>query len=1578
MNGSSARRGFAFQDWVLLDEVLAVITELRVAKADDRLAEVAEVRFAVEGTPSEGAPEWDLLREEASGRSILLTEVKGGGVTPADRKALWLRARRTTAREPRSLRVRLVIDAGNPPAALESLKAVATTAERFIGSKLPDPPEGSILDADAMLAEALHVLCRKDDDSEALKLEQALGILRHFVCDASRSRADYEELVRGKLVRLGLAAGNVSCTDQLRGFVDRHAEAKGLPQRWFTATELIGELTLLARLAHVDPRTAELWRAWSRAAEAVLPLEPMQLRYQAWREVQPVAAERIGNRGSKRIALVAPGGFGKTIMLRALLLEVRGGGRTIFLDASDLCGRGREELEAVLSLGCFVAAAQGTSLAVFVDGIEELDRVERVALLSALAERRDDSPRACVASRAIQWEAIPPDLRGAWGEVYLEPWARERVEQLAALGARPIDDKLQSLLGNPLLLDIFLRTFGRSSLPPAGLQTRHGIIAAYFSQRVLRSHGDVSEGAVYTHLTMQMAPVEASAEGPCSHVADVPAAYAMLSEGLLAAFAGGRVRFRHDVLRDFAMQLWARSPFEEGLGVEAVLRSIATIRRPLARYGALRALVESVCALPAGDRPVLAELVSHARDRDQAHEIFEILGRLDDPSSLDLESLDAQLPEEARQWCVGSSLFRSVRIGQNAGWLPTLARLPIRPAWADGSRLLDDGALVELGKLLEIFPRSPTLAAIGARIESWADVPRLRHRLEEHQDHGWFVILRAVGHRASSRTTLSWMLSVADRSWRTRFAVLDVLPELAERPLADGNAADPAELVDLFVSAGGLQQRNGLWMPSSDGMHNYDALHRALVGEGLKGPPSLLDSQPRFFLPVAFSLLGGQGEERGREMLDSALEGAWQDQVAAWKAEREPPSALEGRLEEECQTKSTPAEALGELIDDLGGARYAEGFDEWRRLLVVWLQQHVRRARDGDDSAALEVYWSAARNSRSVLARVLLIDIMTETDEPKATELIDEVLQDHRLYHIHGATYFLWHTIRARWPGAAKAVRDGILEAIRSVRFSPLVNGVFAVGPFLDAVPEQDRPADLLPFLEIHRELGQDPAPSAPKPIRLRPSIPSSEKFVDEAWEHGRFGTADAPASTRWRELWDLDPDPPDQASDAVAAALDLLTGLMADLPTYAVLSGRRWPLGRLRRVLELALRIRRRDSSVGGTVDTAVLERLGEWALELASQDIDEQAQRHAADSTQPTLWADALEFLNVLLSFEELDQDTWRSRFFGEVARPPLTPSMARHLVASIDSCQWFAPGEGRELLLTLLTACATDASALRWSIRHLPHFSAEEQQQILTRWLEEPYVTGDNDARAALAGDVGQYLGSRALRRGNSGELSWPRDVVDTLIAVRPLAGLLGKDRPYQEWLFGVVRGALAGDESDARWRESTEAYAQLADRVWSRLSTLDCYRHPRSRSNWPNFALFAFSNILGAEHVEVGDRRRNWDLLRALLQRVVVEGPASELWHIVFALREGRAVDIFGAERLMSVFWGLSQRMARDPGEVARAEHPKDNWLDVIRYTCESILNIAQVAPGCRDDLLRILGSMGDSGIVEETRQKIRRL
>lgn len=510
--GRSARFGFLYSDLVVIRRILEHLLQRRVALIDGRELPISPV-FHVESTIApDNAPDWDILEERvAQVRQAVLEEVKSGPLKAKDRRTFWRRIRRTVSRLDAEGGVqvipRLTTNRDNPTehqdrwgefrVAVDQCAEVPETSPDFTSAK-------------ALAKEAIYHLTHVTDDSQdegEKELKDALGQTEQIEQPLSLERARcvlgaFEfnnalgaDALEGEVKRLvGLLSFGLPVKElcaNLIGELYRRAAAEESSVRRFTADEILFSLSTLKHLSEVAQDDARIWQSWSRLSESTMESRldsqrALGLPYQDWHEVQPAVAKALENGVPPLLALIGRGGLGKSVLLGRLRQHSKNAGSiVILLSGFDLQGKTPRQVGSVLGLGAFVSSVERKSLHVLVDAIENAaDGVSELhAFIASLGEVGGlEKVHVTLSMRAVTWgrlagsqEKIP-----RWVVVELSDWREDRVSTLVRGSQRPgISPELLRLLCTPLLLDLFLRTFGVAEAVPAGIQTRHAVMSAY-------------------------------------------------------------------------------------------------------------------------------------------------------------------------------------------------------------------------------------------------------------------------------------------------------------------------------------------------------------------------------------------------------------------------------------------------------------------------------------------------------------------------------------------------------------------------------------------------------------------------------------------------------------------------------------------------------------------------------------------------------------------------------------------------------------------------------------------------------------------------------------------------------------------------------------------------------------------------------------------------------------------------------------------------------------------------------------------------------------------------------------------
>ena len=439
MAGIDARRGFLFQDSILVERVLAYRILCRQSELEGCEPPRSPL-FGVEAPPGhDTATEWDLLTiSDSTSRMTILEEVKGGDISRDDRNALWRRVRKSF-RSHEGFSVRLTVDADNLPSqATHWAKLAATSAS----VACPPSPPSRVESASKMAEEAFFLLTREDQTLTGmppLSDEEASSLLATFQFCAVGRRA-----VTGRIVEYLEALNCSAATDEvayaLAGSVGHRAASPSEKDHLFTADEVLESLDTLNRLSRTNPDHVRIWRELETASASrprdndTQSLVTYGLPYQPWQMVQRPASDALA--ALKPLVLVGDGGIGKTVVLDRWGREQEAlGYRCVWIDASAITLAQSQALSGALDLGAFAARRAGVKLVVCIDALEAADAaIGAERLLSEFAAAVANSNiRVAVTCRRSSWaHLVTQSARPFWSVIALEQWPVERVKEVLA------------------------------------------------------------------------------------------------------------------------------------------------------------------------------------------------------------------------------------------------------------------------------------------------------------------------------------------------------------------------------------------------------------------------------------------------------------------------------------------------------------------------------------------------------------------------------------------------------------------------------------------------------------------------------------------------------------------------------------------------------------------------------------------------------------------------------------------------------------------------------------------------------------------------------------------------------------------------------------------------------------------------------------------------------------------------------------------------------------------------------------------------------------------------------------------
>ncbi len=1591
MSGVDARVGFAFQDLVLAERVLKHLLEQRTASIVG--TSLPEPKFFVEASPSPGqAPEWDLIQSD--GTELVLEEAKSGEIKAEDRWVLWRRMRRTLGNA--SLfapltRLRLVVNADNLPTNPEHWRTLVVHSQRVTGTWFTPKENESrrrVMKAEDLANEALHVLTSADADltSKPLDMLQARRLLANFSFEESAGGSVIEGLVRGHLSALSRGLGVDELLSALRGEISRRAEADDTTKHHFTSGELLKSLSVLERLATIDPNDARLWRSLRDCATANLGSARAStdsgLPYQDWRTIHPNAHALLGSNAAQAVAVLGRGGLGKSVLLREWLTERQtSGDECLFLSSADLVGHGGKEIAAALELGLFIAQQRQAKLCVGIDAIENVaSKQERAALLAALRGMAASGALVCVTSRLLEWRSSrgSSEKVAGWHPLELEEWPEPMVQAHVGPSDRPnVGDSLRKLLRTPLLLDLFIRTFGQAGQVPQGLQTRHGLISAYWNRRIWPDSD--ARSSRRRNLIIDVATREAS--GVHAHSLAGDEADDLASEGLFVLGPGGRSAFRHALLRDYAMGEWLN---EGTVSAKAVSDKLSSVSSPLLQFGTLRACLEKAVSNDAEIR--LAQVL-----RELAEQLLSqagtILGEFDDVSEIDVVSLVDSLRPGGRAPFL-SSLLASVKLAHAGPWLELLSRLPADSAWAESKPWLTGQVLSAVHSVVESFskqtgPRSPLAIELASRLRAWTSAPRVRSELAE--GGGWHLgrLVKSLVELDPSESTAHWILDVAHLGESVRFWILSELPKLARSmpPASDKNL-----LRRIYLAAGQYREEEGMLKDEPGFKPTPMGTHDRIVGSLIDDGKGLLSTHPVVFVRIAAELLAGHEQELADEdaKRDAALAAAmpevpdtfnelleqtrnaerWQAVKSAFALAVQKAAAFEVNTSSERPFSSARSEAYWDLH-----------YSEYHELLLQLRDVLSNSLASGGNM--LSKLWPGIRSSASGRVRACVLDLLTRADAQAPASIVDELLQDQRMYVLGYAQPYLQRGIEQRWTKLPKAVQATILNNIRYGAKPPQGNA-WSAGPLYNAIVETERPPESATFIELTKVAESplklpDPESDAlsiatPKRIESPPRSPigglSSERQVP--WTHVAALPANhisACGDEQWAELVPV-----------------VRTLVVECLPRPDHLLEQTDLLERLAEFVDA----QRERTGIGVTLEVEHLESLANWGLSALSfyaaselgADCEPFEGLVVGLPPKAEYWMAMARLVDRLLWHPKLvDRADLNDRLFEAVGvfrqEPP--DRIAYYLFTRITG--WFRGNNaGRPILKALLLDEVRNGHALDGSFWLLRNFTAAEQDRILSRWFIEDIQPGITRARQ-LVRKGGVHVGCVTLVRDSNGKKTGSNAFLWRLLAQRPTDGLLSDPALYDLFVAQAIFGAKQALINDAVPLARASEYFELVLACWNVLLPA-MSEEPSDKQ--AAVALWAVGPILEtdpkSEHaLKTTDRMAWFHAALPLALKIISEGPWQEISHLIGDLSDTELRNTVGIADIKPLLLAFDDRVKTLPSTA-----PSYRWDHALSRAAALIdALLPRVDPTTSDWMFEMLTRWAAPPTLNETAREVAR-
>ena len=1180
------------------------------------------------------------------------------------------------------------------------------------------------------------------------------------------------------------------------------------------------------------------------------------------------------------------------------------------------------------------------------DGLDEVDGATRDKLAAELQMLSATSNiRIVVSIRDSVWQdgAVQHHLSDL-SDLVLEHWSEEIVSRLfnGTAVAQEIRGNLLTLLRTPILLDLFWRTFleGEASADRpevTKIQTRHGILAAFWSVRLLNSTrvDRVSASACIASLAA-ISESCANQVGPFEtpQIVDAAALKFLISESVLVeeGHLQRRLRFRHPLFRDFALAQWCLAAGDEARMAERW----RSIQGPIQRVGCLRSIIEAfddpsaATELP-GLR--LQQFLIHVASagEDSGRSIARCLGALSaneelDPSAWHLD-LQAVLPTY-----FGADIILSAQNGANPSWGVVVGHWADDVSWCGPEfpeRLLYYGEVMH--KLASSGGRSSkfgsSAAAVAKKVRHLSECPQFATTFCANDSWLKAKAIRFVATVEPSLDTVAWLeREIPNCSWRTQDATLEILRVVA--PI------DPYRIGVIYRQILRLHRSNGTAVVDADRFEhsNHFALELSLTGNDSF---SLLTSYPHVFVEIAVDL----------------AEALWTVDQDEQRASREAIERLLAQIPTEADVDEPPSSSksgIGDLIDDSPNLTYWKNSFRLTRpkekildALARCLESCYQEKSDRGLSHIILLF----RASRLASIHSLVFDccLKHSCDQAMLSALEGEVC-DRRLYEVLDLWYWIERAIELLWPYTSKEVREAVVSNINATSY-----GDDSRAQLLCRIPERDLIETDLNLVADYRQRGYGGPLLHPEVEAIRfKEMEAKWTAVDpesdwERWMGKWPESVDADElKTFHRSTEDLQRDDLDDDDDAakllpnaIACGEIMLQELLSDA-TLITAPRHQWVLARLDAIVNrTALLDSRREQSTN-TLSEAFVRGCAAVAWVGLHGDTNELKMEPAiGDSISKPghLWDTSLSLLESAMVQPPLRNDsTEQRRFETWLAETMRSGSYILQQIIAIEvrPWHWFRTPERRALFEELLWVETKHAAPIKWSLQLLRLYSFQDQERILRLLLNRH----DIEEAKALAESLGEKIGMWSLSLVNERRL--PVAALGREAVQQPSDFALLKEGPVRmEFLRSFMFGLKEAAKSFSIHTELVPDYAAWSISIWRHL------RQPESTDTTCSFILFVL-HWLGPDKEralsDIPTLRRWGSGLSHLLQEIVETGSPGDVSALFQLFSDGRYANVFEVEELIGL---ISRFYDRFLTQITQADAFIGKWSEAADYAAESV-------------------------------------
>ncbi|PFR51063.1 hypothetical protein [Bacillus cereus] len=1556
MSGQTSRYGFRFQDLYLLRQVFMDIAD----KKRDEITGTAHItkKFGVEArTPDTGTTDWDILVIDDEKHRVL--EVKSGAVDQKDRVSFWLRIREEifqAKQKEDNIHPGLVINSDNLPVALQAWSHLSerTSFDDYNQWTVPLEPPKRVATEKQLIDEALHWICSakvsgKRELVSKVSKEKALSVLLRFKL-YQVSGKDLEQKIESMIERLTFITEPSVLRHQLEGWVSNCATSEVDTIHLFTVTQMIREIKLLEKFLEQDSEVLRLAQSlknyynlgclssWEGKFTKKEGLQRKSLE-----EVQYSISKIDWNTQQQSIALLADAGYGKSQTLYELYKQIIHTASTKFeiisLMSEDLVGYLSEEkksaLLSALLLLVDLAVLSEKRLMLLVDGLDQIPKQERAVLSSLLhtASQRQGF-LGVVTCRKVDWneQGKLKEILQTWQTQSLAGWSETVVNLILNQHgiSRDVSKGIKTLIGIPLYLDIFIRVFASTTITEGYVQTRHGLLNAYWEYVVL------NEQRVQRWKALKEACEQISKKNywiPSGQIDD-GILESLVSSGVITRVnTRARYDFRHPLLRDFAMAQWILEESEENpkiidSNIDAIRSSV------IIRFGAQRALLEAISDVNEFSYTTgctIEDYVFHANALEK-EQIARILGGLYPNQAMNIAAWGKQ-PKPI----FVDSLIRSAQYHLNVDWAAVFSSWPPSKIWVEQQKWIGETTLERLADYLVVIANNQKSyiregtkhnELIGNIILEWTKAVKFRPELRKNDSWLMMNIIPSISRWANLELSIAWLLEeIPNSTWRTRHTALESLVLLADRVQTEKKDYSTV-LGEMYCSLIGLT-RNGHF-PSldktiaSDNMLQHYVIDWSLLGtHSIKAPP-LIDQMPGTFFPIILDFL-----------LAMHLN---EEYIASYR-----------------QGLDVETESGKKLMDDQAGYYYWNGFYEnamevkllkgVHHRLKIWLAKNPELLTNQIITFVL--------NSPLASIRILLIQIfLEEKNGDKLLSVIKEIILDERIYHVRGNHYWLARTLQAVWDFVKEEERVQIYSILLKVSQSTYVNGVYVTGILLSYIPSSDC-EELQSILKTFHEQGYSIKLSDPR-LQIGKANWKDETSNDNKryilrkvgeWENPIDKELMVNFYQRMNELEHPNDSPSvTNVNNAIVVLEQALPGMSVSLNQ---LENNPWPIRQLQQLLKSYKEIRKSEAHRTEllSIRSETINTIAKIAMELLQNSTLPEAPADFAKGQSMMIpgdtWTQSLFLLD-----EVMTEDTIRNRddlfniAYAEMQKvfSQALPYQQCLCILGFREWHWFRTDKQRvELLEKLILGDNTTGSALSWGISLLEYFSDSQLDHVIRMLLSKKSIPFTDE----FLNQLGQFVGYRAMWTNHKNERLLARTLIDDITFKLSKFPLLDDEKNQVDFLTGIVFGLKEGACISVSNHQLAYEYGNWLLHIWEMAKEKE---HNQDK----DLMLFSMHWIVNPEKgMSMGDLSIWWQSIYPMMKRVMIEGSRREVNTVIFAISRNK-LEMIQSKDPVELIDLFTQRILSIPDELDVTDpqkHEWNSWRKIADYAAQVIQHIA---------------------------------